>query len=114
MREKVVGIYEGLVADFDGVEVKGKKTRYTSMNGNMFSFVDPEGLMCIRLSDADKSAFEAAHSTGDVIQYGSVMRGYVPVPVAMLEDEAALLALFRQAVENAKALKPKPTTRRKK
>ncbi len=113
MRDRVVEIYQRLVADYDDLRVKGKKTAYTAMNGNMFSFVDAEGLMCIRLGKKDKAAFEAEHGTGDVIQYGAVMRGYVPVPVAMLDDLAALRVVFALSVANARALKPKPTKKKK-
>lgn len=113
MRERVVEIYRALVAGFDGVEVKGKVTAYTAINGNMFSFVAGEGVLCIRLGSDDKAAFEAEHGTGDVIQHGAVMKDYVPVPVAMLEDRAALCEVFAKSVANAHTLKPKPTTRKK-
>jgi len=113
MRDRVIEIYQGLVAEYDDLKIKGKKSAYTATNGNMFSFVDPEGLFCIRLSRDDKAAFEAEHGTGDVIQYGAVMRGYVPVPVEMLEDAPAMASLFANSVINARALKPKPTTKKK-
>lgn len=112
MRDRVVEIYRALVAQHDGLAVKGAKTAYTAMNGNMFSFVDGDGLLCIRLSNEDKAAFEAAHGTGDVIQHNSVMRGYVPVPEAMLDDMDALQAVFAKSVANARASKPKPTKRK--
>ncbi len=113
MRDRVVEIFAELVSAHDGLQLKGKKMPYTSMNGNMFSFVDPRDVLCLRLSETDQAAFEVEHGTGDVIQHGSVMRGYVPVPGAMLEDMDALQAVFAKSVANAKALKPKPTTRKK-
>ena len=94
MRDRVVEIYRALVAEHDDLAVKGAKSAYTAMNGNMFSFVDGDGLLCIRLSNEDKAAFEAAHGTGDVIQHGAVMRGYVPVPEAMLEDMGDIAGSF--------------------
>ena len=112
-REAVLVVYREIVAGTDGVEIKGKKTAYTAINGNMFSFVDAAGLMCIRLGKDDKAAFEAKHGTRDVIQYGAVMRGYVPVPVALLGDRAALRAVFALSVANARTLRPKPTTKKK-
>lgn len=113
MRDRVVEIFQALVAEHEGLAVKGKATVYTAMNGNMFSFIDPNGLLAIRLSKQDKAAFEAEHGTGDVIQYNSVMRGYVPVPEAMLEDGEAMRALFAKSVANARALPAKPTTKKK-
>ena len=113
MRDKVLEIHARLAEPHVGIEIKGKKTAYTAVNGNMFSFVDPEGRLCIRLSEPRKAAFNARHGTGDVIQYNAVMRGYVGVPVAMLGDEKALAALFAEAVEHARGLKPKPTRKQK-
>lgn len=112
MRDRVVEIYRALVAEHEELAVKGAKLAYTAMNGNMFSFVDGDGLLCIRLSNEDKAAFEAAYGTGDVIQHGSVMRGYVPVPEVMLGDMAALREVFAQCVVNARSLKPKPTKKK--
>lgn len=112
MRDATLEIYRELVADHDDLAVKGKKTAYTAMNGNMFSFLGPDGVLCLRLSRDDKAQYEAEHGTGDVIQYNAVMRGYVPVTAALLEDRAALAGWFARTVENARTLKPKPTKRR--
>ena len=112
MRDETLKIYETVVSDFDDLKVKGKKSAYTAVNGNMFSFLDPNGLLCVRLSKDDKAAYEAAHGTGPVIQNGSVMNGYVPVIKELLEDEAALKALFVDSVRFARSLKPKPTKRK--
>ena len=61
MRDRVIEIYESLAAGFAGVKVKGKKTRYTALNGNMFSFVAGDGVLCIRLSEARKKEFNGEH-----------------------------------------------------
>ena len=108
-RDRVLDIYAGLVAAYEGVEIKGAKSNYTAVNGNMFSFVDPDGGLCIRLSEVGKAAFNEENGQGDVVQYGAVMRGYVAVPEGMLGDRAAVRALFAEAVNHARALKRKPT-----
>lgn len=113
MIDSVIEIYKNLVSEHAGLAVKGKASAYTAINGNMFSFVDKTGVLCLRLSAADKAAFEAKYGTGDVIQYGAVMRGYVPVPGALLDDPGAMRTLFLQCYSNAKALKPKPSKRKK-
>ena len=102
-------VLEQLSTRHEGLQVKGKKTAYLAMNGNMFAFVDDTGALCFRLSEADKKAFNEAHGTSDVIQYNAVMRGYVRPPESLVGDEAALAALFDQCVAFAKTLKPKPT-----
>ncbi len=113
MRDKVLAVYARLASPHDGIEIKGNKTAYTAVNGNMFSFVDPDGQLCVRLSEARKAAFNAQHGTGDVIQYGAVMRGYVTVTDSLLNDESALAALFTEAVDHARGLQPKPTKKSK-
>jgi len=109
MRDKVLQVYQALVSDHDDIIIKGQKSAYTALNGNMFSFVDPEGLMCLRLSKEDKNTFERTHGTGEVVQYGAVMRGYVPVPELLLNDPVTMKDLFAKSVVNARTLKPKPT-----
>ena len=112
-RDEVLAIYSALVAPYDDLKIKGAKSDYTSMNGNMFSFLDAEGVLCFRLSEAGKVAFNLAHGTSDVVQYGAVMRGYVAVPETMFGDNAALQALFGEVVDHARMLKPKPTKKSK-
>ncbi|MEM1195887.1 MAG: TfoX/Sxy family protein [Pseudomonadota bacterium] len=101
--------YEEIVADYPDLTVKGKANKYTSMNGNMFSALQKDGALTVRLSEVAKKAYNDAHGTGDVISYGSVMRGYVYVTPEIWEDDAKLRDLFKQSVEHAKSLKPKPT-----
>ena len=100
---------EALADGFDELTVKGKKTAYLAMNGNMFAFVDDEGGLCLRFSEADKAAYNAENGTGDVIQCNAVMRGYVRVTDEILADWDRLEALFSDCVEFARTLKPKPT-----
>ncbi len=101
--------YEEIVAEYPDLKVKGKANKYTAMNGNMFSALQKDGVLTVRLSDADKKAYNEEHGTSDVIFYGAVMRGYVYVTREIWTDDARLRALFKQCVEHAQTLKPKPT-----
>ncbi len=112
-RAGLIALYDCLIRPHDGVARKGKKTPYTALNGNMFSFVDPEDRLCIRLSQEDRAAWAQAWPDDPVMQYGRVMRGYVTVPEALLADEDELAGWFSRSVEGARALKPKPTRRKK-
>lgn len=105
-------VLEKLAEGYDDLTVKGRKSPYLAMNGNMFAFVDDTGALCLRLSEADKKAFNDAHGTGDVIQYNAVMRGYVRPPKSLIEDRDALNHLFARVVDHARALKPKPTKKK--
>lgn len=103
--------YERLVATHPDIARKGKKNPYTSMNGNMFSFLAQDGTICLRLSNEDREAFVAEFKTNPVEQYGAVMKEYVAVPPALMADEARLTDCFATSVAYAKTLKPKPTKR---
>ena len=92
-----------------GEIVKGAKNPYTSRNGHMFSFLDVEGTMAIRLSDELADEFLSRYESGPVIQYGSVMRGYVSVPHDLLSDTEVVGSWFKKAYEWIGTLEPKAT-----
>lgn len=104
-------IYGALISEFPEVQLKGKKIPYTSMNGNMFSFLSPEGLLCIRIGDKQSAIFNQTHGTGPVVQHGRVMKEYVQVPEHLLHSPGELRQLFGACLEYARTLKPKATKR---
>lgn len=69
--------YAALTQAHWNLPIKGKANPYTFMNGNMFSFLSKEGEICLRLSKDNQSAYWQAHGGEPVMQYGSVMQGYV-------------------------------------
>ncbi len=111
-REEKLAIYERLVAAVDGIERKGATMPYTSLNGNMFSFLSPAGELAFRLAKAEREAFLALYPDAVVMQHGRLMKDYIEVPAAILEDADALSALFQQSLSHARTLKPKATTRK--
>ncbi len=92
-----------------GAEVKGAKNPYTSRNGHMFSFLDADGTMALRLSDEMTEEFRSAYESADVIQYNRTMRGYSSVPADLLDDTGTLAAWFDRSWEWIGTLPPKPT-----
>lgn len=101
----------GAVIDVAGSEavIKGAKNPYTSRNGHMFSFLTPDGTMALRLSDELGEQFQDEYESGPVMQYGSVMRGYVSVPADLLAKPEELAPWFDRAWEWIGSLPPKPT-----
>ena len=97
------------VVEEAGEAVKGAKNPYTSRNGHMFSFLDVEGTMAIRLSDELADEFLSRYESGPVIQYGSVMRGYVSVPDDLLSDTEEIGSWLKKAYEWIGTLEPKAT-----
>ncbi len=97
------------VVEQAGEAVKGAKNPYTSRNGHMFSFLDVDGAMALRLSDELSDGFVSKYESGPVIQYGSVMRGYVSVPDDLLSDTEELSSWFEKAYVWIGTLEPKAT-----
>ena len=110
--DAAIARYAEIVAAHPGIDLKGKANPYTAMNGNMFSFLDKAGVLCLRLPKADRDQFMAHHKTAPVEQYGAVMKEYVAVPEALAADPDQVAALFAQSVAYAETLKPKKTTRK--
>ena len=98
--------YEAAVAAA-GLERKGAANPYTSHNGHMFTFLDPNGVVSIRLSDEDTEAFRSSFTSGDSTQYGRTMRGYSTVPPDLLEDAASLAEWIGRSLAFIEALPPK-------
>ena len=106
--------YERLVAANPDVQRKGAKNPYTSRNGHMFSFLQPDGVLALRLEPQRQQDFLDLYDSGLVEAYGKTMQGYVSVPADLLERTAELQPWFDESHEWIGTLKPKPTTRKKK
>ena len=96
--------YEALVADFPEVERKGASMPYTALNGNMFSFLDKEGMLSLRFSQDEQEAFIAEHDTSHSIQHGSIMNGYALVPEDVFNKSELLIAQFAKSLAFVKTL----------
>ena len=86
---------------------------YTSLNGNMYSLLTPDGTLALRLPSPDREAFLKRYKTTLCEQYGIVMKEYVRVPPALLRDTGALSKYLEVSYRYARSLKPKPTTKKK-
>lgn len=111
-RDERIAAYERLIASVPGAERKGAKLPYTSMNGNMYSMLDEDGVVALRLSPADRAAFTETFGATLQVAYGHVRREYVSVPDAILLDTASLEPWFARSHAYAATLKAKATTRR--
>ena len=106
-----VAQFDKLVASIPRIERKGAGFPYTAVNGNMFSLLRPDGVLCLRLSDNDRARFVAKYKTAPVVMYGAVMKEYVAVPDTLLENAAEMKRYFKLSVDYAESLKPKATKR---
>jgi hypothetical protein len=107
---ETLALYEKLVATAPGIARKGATVPYTSLNGNMFSYLDKSGSLALRLPAEARAAFVAKYQTGPLMPYGVVQPEYVAVPAALLANTAELAPYFAQSVAYAQGLTAKPTT----
>jgi hypothetical protein len=111
-RSEAVAAYDRLVATQPSAERKGRTLPYTSMNGNMFSFLTDTGSLALHLAATDRVTFIERYGSGPHEAHGSVMKEYVTVPAPLLLDTPQLAPWFALSVAYAATLKPKPTTRK--
>lgn len=107
-----VELYEKLVATNPDVEQKGATHPYTSLNGNMFSYLHPSGSMALRLPQEEREKFLKKYGTTLFTAYGIVQKEYVKVPDALLKNTKELRKYFELSYRYAQSLKPKPTKKK--
>ncbi len=106
-------LYEALVATNPDVDRKGKTMPYTSRNGHMFSFLDKQGVMALRLPKEARELFLVEFQSSLSKQYGAIMKEYVNIPQELLASTSVLKPYFDVSYDYIGSLKPKPTTRKK-
>lgn len=104
-------LYSKLVSTFPQVEEKGATLPYTAVNGNMFSILRPDDVVCLRLPEQERTAFVAKFKTDPVVMYGAVMKEYVALPDALLSRTREAARYFATSFAYAESLKPKATKR---
>lgn len=107
-----VALYDELIASRPDIERKGDAHPYTSLNGNMFTLLHQKRL-AIRLPEDEREKFLKKYKTNLFEAYGTVMKEYVAVPEALLENTKELKKYLDLSYEYAKTLKAKPTTKKK-
>lgn len=106
-------LYEKLIGTHPKIERKGATTGYTSLNGNMFTFLHPSGVLAMRLAAEDREAFLKKYKTTLFEAYGTVMKEYVTVPDSLLKKTKELAKYLDLSYQYATTLKPKATTKKK-
>jgi hypothetical protein len=108
-----LALYEKLIATHPGIERKGDSNPYTSLNGNMFTCMDPNSaMMAIRLPAAELEKFLKKYKTKPFEGYGAVMKEYVTVPDSLLAKTGELKKYLATSYEYAKTLKAKPSRKK--
>ena len=104
-----VEFYDKLIATNPKIERKGATHPYTSLNGHMFTLLNPPGRLAIRLSEVEREKFLKKYKTTLFEAYGAVMQEFVAVPDGLLPKTKELAKYLDLSYEYVKTLKPKPT-----
>jgi hypothetical protein len=107
-------LYARLVATNPDVQRKGATVPYTSVNGNMFSYLSKEGKLALRLPAQERGVFLKKYKAGLCQAYGRVQPEYVEVPDTLLSSTRELKKFFDISFAHASSLKPKATAKKKK
>lgn len=102
----VLDLYDGLIAAHAGFERKGKANPFTSDNTYMSTYYGKDGHVAIRLGKAEREAFIAEHDTALAVSYGAVMKEFVVVPDALLEDRERMMEYLDLCLAFVNGLKP--------
>lgn len=109
--EKALELYRALLKTIPELEQKATGMPYTSANGNMYSFLDPEGALALRLDKAERETFLKKYKTGLKEQHGTVLKEYVAVPDSLFKNTKQLAPWFAAAFAYVQTLKAKPARR---
>jgi hypothetical protein len=101
--------YDKLIKTNPRIEWKGAANPYTSLNGHMFSYLDPSGSLALRLPEPAREDFLKKYKTKLFEAYGAVMKEYVTVPDKLLRNTKELQKYFELSHAYIKTLKPKPS-----
>ena len=108
-----MALYARLIDLHSELEIKGKKSAYTSTNTYMQSFMTEAGTLCLRMSKAEIEAFMAEFDTQMPVQHGATMKDFVEVPNALLENTEAAFKYLEMSFHHTSSLKPKPSKKKK-
>jgi hypothetical protein len=105
-------LYDKLLAANPKIERRGAANPYTSLNGHMFTYLNPSGTLALRLPEKEREEFLKKYKTTLFEAYGAVMKEYVTVPDSLLKNTKELGQYLEQSHAYIKTLKPKPTKKK--
>lgn len=99
--------YDEIVSKLPHIERKGKTMPYTSANGYMFSLLNKEGDLGMRLPKDRQKEFIAKYNSGPFMSYGAVMKDYVIIPESLFAQPNILESTLQEAFLYVSSLPPK-------
>jgi len=111
-REEKVAFYTKMVETNPKAELKGDTIPYTSLNGNMYSYLSKDDVIALRLSEDDRNEFLKKYKSQLMVAYGIIQKEYVVVPDSLLKKTDELKHYFNLSYKYASSLKVKPSKKK--
>jgi hypothetical protein len=105
-RADLIALFEDAIAATDQIERKGKANPYTSANGHMFSQINKDDQLGIRLPKPRQAELLERYSAGSFKSYGATMRDYVCLTDEMLAAEGLVTQLLEEGFAFVSAMPP--------
>lgn len=105
-RDDLVALFEAAISAANRIERKGKANPYTSANGHMFSQINKDDQLGIRLPKPRQKKLLDEYGAGPFKSYGATMRDYVCLTEEMLSDQALITALLEEGLAFVSAMPP--------
>lgn len=105
-RDDLIQRYEAAIAASGRFERKGKANPYTSANGHMFSQINKDDQLGIRLPKPRQADLLAEYGAGPFKSYGATMRDYVCLTDDMLATDGLITSLLDEGFEFVSAMPP--------
>jgi len=100
-------LYDEITEACNGFERKGKNMIYTSSNGYMFTLLNKDAEIGIRLPKDEAAKFMEKYDTGFYYSYGAKMKDYVLVPESLWTDKSLMVSYFEKSFNYVNTLAPK-------
>ncbi len=105
-RDEIIARFERAIAASDRIERKGKANPYTSTNGHMFSQINKDDQLGIRLPKPRQKELSEQYGAGPFKSYGATMRDYVCLTGDMLADPGLVERLLEEGFDFVASMPP--------
>lgn len=113
MWEEKLEIYDKFIATNKNFERKGKTMPYTSANGYMFSMLNKEAEIGLRLPKETAEKFMTKFKTTRYKSHGAWIKDYVLIPHALHKRITSLAPYLQESYEFVMSLPPKASKKKK-
>ena len=100
--------YTKLVSTIPQLSIKGKILPFTTYNGYVFSFVDKDGFLALRLPLKARKTFIRKYQANFCEANGTVLKEYVVIPGKLLTEIDELKLYFELSFQYVRKLRSKP------